>query len=135
MRFAVLVPSLILLGLTGACAMKSAADTPASNGVGYPVFFTPFSADLDDAARNSVASAAQSAKNNPTAPVLVSGFAATKGSPQKNLDLSRMRAQNVSDALVADGVALSRITTQAEGEVFDLKDPVAARRVDISVGG
>ncbi len=135
MRFAVLVSSLLLLGLTGACAMKTSSNTPASNGVGYPVFFTPFSANLDDAALSSVASAAVSAKNNPTAPVLVSGFAAPKGSPRVNLDLSRTRAQNVADALVADGIAASRITTKAKGEISDLTDPVAARRVDISVGG
>ena len=100
----------------------------------YPVFFTPFSARLEESAKGTITQAAQQAKANPDAPVVVAGYAAPKGSSQLNLDLSRTRAQIVADTLVADGIPKSSITQRAKGEIDYTLDPIEARRVDITVG-
>jgi len=131
--------SLILsLALLAGCAPKSTAivaGTPAAAGVTFPVFFTSFSANLDAPAQAVIAQAADSARQHPGVPVIVSGFAAPQGSVRFNLDLSRARAQNVTDGLASAGVAAARITQHARGEIDYTADPIEARRVDISVGG
>ncbi|MCW3473983.1 OmpA family protein [Limobrevibacterium gyesilva] len=100
----------------------------------YVVFFQEWSADMDATASGSVTAAAAWAKQHPSAPVIVSGYADPEGSPQANKDLSRLRAQVVADALVADGVALARIQRQAVGSVDYVMNSLESRRVEIVVG-
>jgi outer membrane protein OmpA-like peptidoglycan-associated protein len=66
--------------------------------------------------------------------VQVVGFADPAGSPQANVELSHLRAQVVSDALVAGGIPGSRITLQARGATsFELTSQ-ESRRVVITIG-
>ncbi len=105
-----------------------------SSQAGYPVFFTPFSARLEETAKGVIAQAAQQAKANPDAAVVVAGYATAPGSAKADLDLSRTRAQVVADTLMADGVPKSSITQRAKGQIDFTLDPIEARRVDITVG-
>ncbi len=110
----------LLAALTGCAGMMQSADQsppPIPTTPDTPVFFQQWSARLDDAALTTIATAAAAANKLPNAPIIVSGAADTVGSQTANADLSLTRAQVVADQLVADGVAKSRITTKAVGEV------------------
>lgn len=121
------LPVLILCGVSS-CA-RLAPERP-----GYLVFFTARSADIDAPAAGVIAAAAAAAKEAPDKPVRVIGYANIVGTPQDDVVLSQLRAQRVTDALVADGVAPGRITHEGLGQTG--KDPgVADRRVEIDIGG
>lgn len=95
------------------------AQTPSPSGAPKPafvVFFPRWSGDLDDAANGVIRQAAAAAKQNPSAHVVVNGYADSEGSAAANEDLSRLRAQRVVDGLVADGVSADRITQNGKGE-------------------
>lgn len=72
--------------------------------------------------------------------VVVIGHASSEGSDEYNMDLSRMRAKTVRNALVAAGISPDQVTVEAMGET----DPIASndteegrsknRRVEIRVG-
>ncbi len=105
----------------------------AASGDGYVVFFTPWSAQLDDPAMSVVASAAAAAQAAPGRPVLVEGYADSIGSAQANMSMSATRAQVVADGLAADGVARSRIVLRPRGQTAG--DPgIESRRVVIEIG-
>jgi outer membrane protein OmpA-like peptidoglycan-associated protein len=123
----------VLAACTG-CASAPPSSLPAT-----PVFFEPWSADLDPHALSSIASAARAAQAEPGARVIVTGAADSTGSAKANLDLSKTRAQVVADQLVADGVTPGRIKVRGAGVVHA---PVptgtpaqSARRVLIVIGG
>lgn len=115
-----------LLGL-GACATIRGAEHDH-----YVVFFTEWSAQLDPAAKAIVAAAADSAKADAAMSVSVEGYADQVGSVQANTDISRARAQVVTDELIADGVPSSRISRSGKGGTAhpDITAQ-ASRRVDI----
>ncbi len=98
------------------------------------VFFQSWSARLDEPALRAVRSAADWAQQHSDATLVVIGYASTVGSAQANQDLSRLRAQIVSDTLVADGVAPQRIRRRALGPVDYALDPQETRRVEIALG-
>jgi outer membrane protein OmpA-like peptidoglycan-associated protein len=100
----------------------------------YVVFFQEWSADLDNGGIETVMAAAKAADQLPGRPIIVSGYADPEGSPQANKDISRLRAQVVSDALVKHGVAASRLQRRAMGAVGFALDSQESRRVDIYVG-
>jgi len=100
----------------------------------YAVFFPERSAQLDAAAQGVIAQAAGRARDDPDARVRVVGYTDSAGSPQADVALSRQRAQAVADALVADGVAASRLVRTGRGQTGEDPD-VASRRVEVSVGG
>jgi outer membrane protein OmpA-like peptidoglycan-associated protein len=81
----------------------------------FPVFFQPWSAAISKAASQTIAAAARAALAEPATPVIVIGAADTVGSALANKYMSEARAQVVSDALAADGVAASRIEVRALG--------------------
>lgn len=98
------------------------------------VFFQTWSARLDDAAKAAITGAARAARAAPQAVVKVIGAADTEGSAEANRLLSRLRAQVVKDALVADGIAAGRIHIHGIGAVPSEQTQQESRRVTISVG-
>ena len=107
------------------------------SGAGRPsflVYFPERSAKLDAEAKKVVAAAAQRAKDQPAAPVDVIGYTDSAGSPQADVLLSQQRAQNVAEALVANGVAGNRLVRSGRGQTGG--DPgLASRRVEIDIAG
>jgi outer membrane protein OmpA-like peptidoglycan-associated protein len=120
--------AIALLLFAGACATQP---TPQK----FVVFFTEWSAQLDDAGQGAVAAAAKWAQAHPGAPVSVTGYADPEGSMQANVDVSRTRAQVVFDQLVRDGVPADRITRTARGPVDFTLSSLESRRVEIAVAG
>ena len=120
----------LVLGGVAACSPMPPVtpDAPA-----YVVFFTPFSADLDDGARSVIADASQAAQASPSRRVVVAGYAdRTNGTPATNQTLTKLRAQVVADGLVAQGVDRGRIVLQPKGSIGG--DPgVESRRVMIEL--
>jgi cytochrome c oxidase subunit 2 len=119
---------LAVLVLAG-CATRPAGPPPH-----YVVFFEAWSAKLGEPALGAISAAADWAKQHPDSVVTVSGFADPEGGPQANKDLSRLRAQVVADALVADGVPQGRIRRRAIGSVAYTLDSLESRRVEIALG-
>ncbi len=123
-----LAAGLLLLSSLGAC---TATDPPASQK--FVVFFQEWSAGLDDNAQGAINAAAGWAGQHPAQAVTVTGFAAPDGSQQANIDLSRTRAQVVTDQLQKDGVANSRIRLTAKGPTDFTLAATESRRVEIGV--
>lgn len=124
--------SFAVLGLllAGLAACTAAPAEPL--GPTYVVFFTPFSADLDDAASGVIADASRVAQSAPGRRVVVAGYADRVGSTGANQTLSKLRAQVVADKLTTDGVSRGRITLRPRGSVGG--DPgVESRRVEIDI--
>ena len=116
--------------LAGLAACTAAPTEPL--GPTYVVFFTPFSADLDDAALGVIAEAGRAAQVAPGHKVVVAGYADRIGSTAANQTLSKLRAQVVADKLAADGVDRGRIRLRPKGSVGG--DPgVESRRVMIDI--
>jgi outer membrane protein OmpA-like peptidoglycan-associated protein len=127
--------TLMLCIALGACAQMSPPPAAAaSTGPTYVVFFQEWSAAIDDQANNVIRRAAAQAAANPTAPVMVVGFADTTGSAQANVLMSQLRAQRVYDGLVDAGVAPTRIQRSGRGAVPSVGDLQESRRVEIDVG-
>jgi outer membrane protein OmpA-like peptidoglycan-associated protein len=126
-----------LLSLVAGCDSPATMSADIVNGPAMPVFFQSFSAALDESATTNIASAAKAANARPDATVYVTGAADSVGSRLANKYLSETRAQVVTDALVADGVASDRIHTRAVG-VANAPVPIgtpaqSARRVLIQI--
>ena len=98
------------------------------------VFFNAWSARLDGAAKQAIQAAADWARHHPDAALVVIGYSSSVGSQAANQDLARLRAQIVTDTLVADGVAAAQIRHKARGSVDFALDPEEARRVEIALG-
>ena len=122
------------LFLVAALLAAGATSVAAATLPHIVVFFSSWSAKLDDAAMQSIQTAADWAKQHPQESLVVIGYASTVGGNQANQDLSRLRAQIVSDTLVADGVAAARIHRRALGPVDYTLDPQETRRVEIALG-
>jgi outer membrane protein OmpA-like peptidoglycan-associated protein len=101
---------------------------------GWPIFFEPWSAALDENARALIRTAAALAAARPTAAVQVIGFADPEGAPDTNRALSLTRARVVRDALVEAGVAEARIRVSARGATEYVENSLESRRVEIVVG-
>lgn len=113
--------------LASGCAQSGPVSSPSA-----VVFFNPFSAALDAPANNAINHFAADAKAAPNQTVLVSGYADSAGSTDANIKLSSTRAQVVTDALIAAGVARTRIVQQPHGSVGG--DPgIESRRVEVSL--
>ena len=123
---------LAMLGLLLA-GLAACTAAPAEHlGPTYVVFFTPFSADLDDAAMGVIADAGRAAQAAPGHRVVVAGYADRRGSPAAHPTRSKWRAQVVADSLAADGVDRGRIALRPKGSVGG--DPgVESRRVEIDI--
>ncbi|MDX8463354.1 OmpA family protein [Mesorhizobium humile] len=86
------------------------------------IYFRQASARLDAKSRPLLAEVEGVVGKCPALKVEVSGYTDSDGSPEANKALSERRAQAVADALVADGVSRSRISSAGYGE----DKPVAA---------
>ena len=124
-RLAVL--GLLLAGLAACTTAPTESLEPT-----YVVFFTPFSAELDDAALGVIADAGRAAQGVPGHRVVVAGYAGRAGSADANQTLSKLRAQVVADRLTADGVDRGRIGLRPKGSVGGDPD-VESRRVTIDI--
>ena len=122
------VPVFLLLLFLSACSLFG------PSGPNYVVYFQERSAQLDTSARRVVAQVAKRARADPAAPVEVRGYTDSAGSPQADVLLSQQRAQAVSDALMANGVAANRLERKGQGQTGS-NPGVASRRVEITVGG
>lgn len=106
----------------------------------YLVFFDLNSARLTSEAQDIIGRAVASANENADAPISVTGFTDTTGTPQYNLRLSKRRAEAVADAMVGEGIDAERITTDGVGEnnlLIPTADGVAEpqnRRAQIAIG-
>jgi len=108
-----------------------AAPVTATRGQALPIFFEPWSALLDPAARGALTAAADLAKEHAEVPILVTGYADPVGSGDANVQLSRLRARIVTDFLVEKGVPARRIRTAFRGAQLDAG--VESRRVMVTV--
>ncbi len=106
-----ILASFALAGMIGFAGGTALAQTAAN----YPVFFQPWSAAIDANGTSTIKIAAKVALAHPTYPVVVTGSSDTVGGESANQDLAQTRAQVVADALVADGVARSRIAVISTG--------------------
>jgi outer membrane protein OmpA-like peptidoglycan-associated protein len=125
--FSLTAPTLLAAGLLASGVAH--ADPPK-----IAVFFSEWSAALDDVAMSAVSSAADQAKAQPKAPVTVAGFASTIGSKEANDLLAKLRAQVVIDQLVQDGVPASRIRRVGHGATPYSFTPLESRRIEITIG-
>ena len=101
----------------------------------FVVFFELWSANIDDSAKSVIAAAAEAARQDADARVVVTGFADPAGSAQANLYLSLTRAQVVVDGLAQGGIKPERLRLSARGETEFTLSSQESRRVEISVGG
>ncbi|MGZ9034265.1 MAG: OmpA family protein [Rhodospirillales bacterium] len=122
-----------------AIAGGTAPVVPTEAGT-YLVFFNLNSANLTPEAEDIIGQAVSTAKGRSDAPITVTGFTDTTGTPQYNLRLSKRRAEAVADAMVAGGVDAGRITTDGVGEnnlLIPTGDGVAEpqnRRAQVAIG-
>jgi outer membrane protein OmpA-like peptidoglycan-associated protein len=121
------MPLLLLLLALSACSLFG------PSGPRYVVFFPERSARLDAPARGVIAQVARRANAEPAAPVEVRGYTDSSGSPQADVLLSQEWVRSVADALVAHGVAASRLVRKGQGQT-GANPGVASRRVEITVG-
>jgi cytochrome c oxidase subunit 2 len=117
-----------LLFLLAGCALTQ------PTGQRFVVYFDPSSAQLMDTAKTVLAAAADWAKAHPDMPVKVAVYADPYGSQKANQDFTRLRGQAVIDALVANGVAATRIQRIDIGSVSFQADSHESRRVEVTVG-
>ena len=118
------VPLLVLLAILSACSLFG--------GPKYVVFFQERSAQLDQSAQGVIAQVAMQANNNPAAPIEVTGYTDSSGSPPADVALSQRRAQAVADALIVSGVAPNRLVRRGQGQTGE-NPGLASRRVEITV--
>ncbi|MEE3502531.1 OmpA family protein [Acidiphilium acidophilum] len=81
----------------------------------FLVFFKAKQADLSSGALAIVAEAAHAARHEKGAFLTVQGYTSSKHKTNADMLLSRRRADNVVDVLVADGVSKRQITVKTTG--------------------
>jgi OOP family OmpA-OmpF porin len=96
------------------------------------VYFDSGETTIDGEDRLKIASIAQSARGQDR-PVAVTGYTDRSGDREQNMELAKNRATAVREALVAEGVAESKIVMDPPAEVTDAGTEAEARRVDIEV--
>ncbi len=123
----------VLLAVVGlaSCGPDEATTTPPKT----VIFFEHASATLDGPAQQEVALVAKRAAAAPTASVTVAGYAAANGDLDADAQLAAERARVVTALLERDGVDANRIQSIPRPPSNDYSPPIAARRVEITVGG
>jgi len=82
----------------------------------FVVFFDSGATQLSDEARAVIARAADAIDRFEPTRIEVHGYASTFGSADRNLEISRQRAETVADALIEAGVSADLIAVEAHGE-------------------
>lgn len=118
------------------------SQTPNGDGilVNFPdVTFAVDSTAISSQMRSTLDGVAQSMVDYPNSLIDVMGHTDSTGSDQYNLDLSRRRAESVSNYLVSRGIARARIETIGYGEQYPVADNTTVsgrsqnRRVEIRI--
>jgi outer membrane protein OmpA-like peptidoglycan-associated protein len=124
MRHLFVLAAALLLG----AAAPAAAQTPAR-----VVFFTPERASIDAAGLEVVRAAAEAARAQPGARVLVIGHSAPGDDAEAERRVAEERARTVAEALALAGVPRERIATESQPATPFESAPVESRRVEIRV--
>lgn len=124
------LPVIVATLLLGACSQS--ASLPENNNRVYVVFFPLGSTQLDDAANETIDQAALYAKRFVDKKVYVKGYAAVYGDLSQDEMLAAQRAKLVTQKVIEDGVASSRVHDMPRPPE-DRKSQVAARRVEIQI--
>jgi outer membrane protein OmpA-like peptidoglycan-associated protein len=99
-----------------------------------PITFAPDSANLTSSGAEAVDKVAVLLAPAAGVGVKLTGYVApTPGNPGNAQQLSEQRAEAVSAALVAKGVAADRIQTEGAGDSAPKADAAASRRVEIQL--
>lgn len=96
-------------------SMLSAAAADAAPG--YCVRFAPDSGTLDEAARAGLAAQTGRLNSRVGSAVVVLGYGDAAGTPEYGMSIGLRRGTVVRDALVAGGVAASRIVVEGRGKL------------------
>jgi len=132
----------IIAGIHGGKPAAAAATPPATAvalvpvlvvvGVPNRVHFDAGSEEISAAGKRILDGYAQALKANPGAKVELSGHADPTGDAAKNLELAKLRAEKVREALTVAGVETERVALVKPAEVIVGQGSDAdARRVDI----
>ncbi|WP_207540839.1 OmpA family protein [Sabulicella rubraurantiaca] len=116
-------------------APAPAAVTPVpARPAALPIFFQPWSADIDDQAEEALRELAARAKAHPSGRLLIAGYASPRGTGEANVLLSRLRARVVYDFLVEQGLPASRLRRVSRGPTPGMED-LQSRRVEVRLDG
>ncbi|HET6195116.1 MAG TPA: OmpA family protein [Acetobacteraceae bacterium] len=115
-------------------ALFFATAAPAAEPRTFVLYFTSWSALIEQPADQIVAAAVAAANADPLVNITVTGYASTIGSVEANTLLARLRAQVVTDALVTAGVNRERIRLSATSPTTFVVEPVESRRTVIQIG-
>ena len=127
-RAAVFLTAAAAASLAGCSLLGSSRPT-------YNVFFADASARIDDPARTTIVEVARVANARPSDPVILGGFANTKGvDSASSRELARQRVDAVSAVLTSIGVNGSRIQRAPYDTDPQATAGVASRRVEIDIG-
>ncbi|MCW8087839.1 OmpA family protein [Roseococcus sp. MDT2-1-1] len=116
----------------------AAAATPALSAPtgrsALPVFFSSWSADIDNPAKEALRELAELAKERPSARLRILGYTSPRGTDEANSLLARLRARVVYDFLVAEGVPANRLRRVNRGPTAGMGD-LESRRVEVRLDG
>lgn len=90
------------------------------------IFFKSGQIQPDDSTAQTIQRISDFLKKNADYTIVVSGFADNKGGEQKNIDLSRQRAEKVKEYFISIGTPENQIETVAMGQ----NDPIASNDTD-----
>ena len=98
------------------------------------VYFAIGSSELGDEARGKISVVASLLVSNPGTRVTVTGHADREtGTAERNMELSRNRAENVAEALIAAGIEADRITVAYKGDTENVSPVPEENRVAICI--
>ena len=98
------------------------------------VYFAIGSSELSDEARGKISVVASLLVSNPGTRVTVTGHADREtGTAERNMELSRNRAENVAEALIAAGIEADRITVAYKGDTENVSPVPEENRVAICI--
>ena len=114
-----------------AAALAVAAPAAAPGGVLGKVLFDTAKTGINDVGAKDIAAVVATMKQNPSLKVDVSGFADSRGDINKNMELSKLRAFAVRDALTGSGIAADRINLRKPETAVAGGAEADSRRVEI----